>query len=170
MSGRLLDFKEYIGGADNVITQELFPRSQKTYTYNFQTNVSGYTFSADYQSLLLDTVTYDRQTGLPNFADTIIKGYFDNYTTVSAGLIDDTSAASGLITFTIPENRYTGNIFPSARTDVVATVVSFQWDNGTSSKNTHRYLILERWEPGVTPGDPTENVTPAYTSLVAESA
>ncbi len=29
MAGRLLSFKEYLGGADNVQVIELFPRSQK---------------------------------------------------------------------------------------------------------------------------------------------
>jgi len=166
MSGRLLDFKQYIGGADNVITVELFPRSQKTYTYDFGTSVSGFTFSADYQSILLDTVTYDRQTGLPNFADTNVTGYFDNYSTISSG---NFSTGSTSVAFTIPADRYTGNIYPSARASVVATVVSFQWDNA-NEKNTHRYLILERWEPGAPMGNPTENVSPAFTSLVDTGA
>lgn len=165
MSGRLLDFKQYIGGADNVITVELFQRSKKIYTYNYGFNLSGYSFSADYQSILLDTVTYDRITGLPNFTDTQVLGYFDNYSAVPGGNFDLSGAAGGSITFTIPEDRYTGKIYPSARDNVVATVVGFQWDNSTVSQNTHRYLILERWEPGTQMGDPRTNVSPVFTAL-----
>lgn len=165
MSGRLLDFKQYIGGADNVITVELFKRSKKTYTYNFGFNVSGYTFSGDYQSILLDSITYDRATGLPNFTDTKVLGYFDNYATIASGNFDTTDAATGEIVFTIPPDRYTGNVYPNARDLVVATVIGFQWDDGSVTQNTHRYLILERWEPGIDMGDPRENVSPAYTAL-----
>lgn len=165
MSGRLLDFKQYIGGADNVITVELFNRSKKTYTYDFGFNLSGYTFSADYQSILLDTVTYDRATGLPNFADTNVLGYFDNYTAVPSGNFDTSDGATGTILFTIPDGRYDGLIFPNARNYVVATVVGFQWDDGSVSQNTHRFLILERWEPGTDMGDPRTNVSPVFTSL-----
>lgn len=167
MSGRLLDFKQYIGGADNVITVELFKRSKKTYTYDFGFNLSGYTFSADYQSILLDNVTYDRVTGLPNFTDTNVLGYFDNYSTIPSGNFDASGAASGTLVFTIPSDRYAGLIYPNARSLVVATVVGFQWDDSTVSQNTHRYLILERWEPGTNMGDPRTNVSPAYTPLTS---
>jgi len=95
MSGRILDFKQYIGGADNVINVEMFPRDQKSFTYDFGFNVSSYTFSADYQSILLDTVTYDRATGNPNFADTNVIGYFDNYTEVNDSLIDESNESAG---------------------------------------------------------------------------
>ena len=170
MSGRLLDFKQYIGGADNVITLELFQRSRKTYTYDFGFNVSGYTFSSDYQSILLDTVTYDRATGLPNFTDTTVLGYFDNYSTISSSFFNTGDAATGTVVFTIPEDRYTGLLFPNARSYVVATVVSVQWDDSADAfYNTHRFLILERWEPGSNMGDPRTNVTPAFTSLAVSS-
>lgn len=165
MSGRLLDFSEYLGGADNVITIETFPRSTKSYTYNFSVDVSGYDFSADYQSILLSEVAYDRVTGLPNFSTTTVSGYFDNYAQVDSGQFDLTTAGDGLISFTIPADRYVGNIFPSARQNVVATVVGFQWTTLSNEKHVHRYLILERWEPGTPMGDPKENTTPAFTAL-----
>ena len=160
MSGRLLDFKEYIGSANNVQVIELFPRSQKSFTYNFGSDVSGYTFSADYQSILLNTVTYDRVTGDPNFADSTVSGYFTNTANVSASFIDTTSAASGLVTLTIPADRYTGNIFPSARANVVMTVLSFQWttDDSPVQQDMHRWAIIERFDPqvGKVPGDPAD--------------
>lgn len=163
MSGRLLDFKEYIGSANNVQVIELFPRSQKSFTYNFGSDVSGYTFSADYQSILLNTVTYDRVTGDPNFADSTVSGYFTNTANVSSSFIDTTSAASGLVTLTIPADRYTGNILPNARTNVVMTVLSFQWttDDSPVQQDMHRWAIIERFDPqvGKVPGDPADEAS-----------
>jgi hypothetical protein len=75
-------------------------------------------------------------------------------------MIDTSNAATGTVLFTIPENRYTGNITPSARDNVVATVVSFQWetDETPAQKQRHRYCILERFDPqvGKVPGDPAQ--------------
>ena len=174
MSGRLLDFKQYIGGADNVINLEMFPSQTKTYTYDFVQNITNFTFNMDYQSLLLDTVTYDRTTGLPNFSETNVLGYFDNYTNLtSAGTMSDhysiISAPDGEITITLPKDRYTGAIFPSARQNVVATIVSFEWSSPgattVTEKNLHRFLILERWEPGVEAGDPSQETSPQFTAI-----
>jgi len=158
MSGRLLDFSQYLGGADNVQVIEMFPRNQKRFQYNFGSNVSTYTFSADFQTIVLDTVTYDRTTGLPNFAETAVIGYFDNTGNIAANTyIDSSQASAGLVDFTIPSDRYTGKIFPNARDNVVMTVVAFQWQDAASPprKEMHRWAIIERWEPGVTVGDPT---------------
>lgn len=171
MSNRLLDFADYIGGPDTIVI-EMFPRMQRKYTYNFGANVSAYQFSADYQTIVIDSVAYDRVTGDPNFTDSTILGYFANVGTVANAYIDTSTASSGVIGFTIPENRYTGKIIPNAREKVAATCVTFQWSQGsasTSIKDAHRFLVLERWEPGVTPGDPTtENVAQGgYTALTA---
>jgi hypothetical protein len=164
MSGRLLDFKQYLGGADNVQFIEMFPDDQKTFSYNFGQDVSGYEFTADYQSLLLDTVTYDRVTGNPNLADTTVSGYFTNTANITAGTyINNASASSGVVEFTIPANRYTGNVLPNARANVVCTVVSFQWQTDDTPIQTqrHRWAILERFDPkvGKVPGDPGDEAT-----------
>ena len=135
MSGRLLDFKSYIGGSDNVITVEMFPSTQKSYSYDYGFDVSTYSFEADYQTLVLDTVSYDRATGDPNFTDTNITGFFAN-AEISGGNIDTTQAASGTVKLTIPAQRYTGSITPSARTNVPATVVSFKWTDPATSVTT----------------------------------
>lgn len=166
MSGRVLDFAHYIGGADNVITVEMFKRSKKTYNYSFNQNITGWTFTADMQSILLDALTYDRTTGLPNFTDTNVLGYFDNYATITSP-VTVTNATLGEVDFTIPDNRYAGLIFPNARELVVATVVSLEWDYG-QQKDAHRYLILERWEPGIAMGNPQNNdgiTQPTYVAL-----
>lgn len=167
MSGRLLDFKSYIGGADNVIIEEFFPTTQKTYTYNYATDITNYTFEADYQTLVVDTLAYDRATGLPNFADSSITGYFANAEIGNANIVV-TDAVSGLVDFTIPAQRYTGNITPSARTNVPITVVGFTWTNTNVTPNvteTHRWAIVERFEPDSPIGDPTQEA--GFTSLTS---
>ena len=161
MSNRLLDFQDYIGGPDTIVI-EMFPRMQRKYTYNFNANISAYQFSADYQSLVLSDVSYDRVTGDPSFSTTTILGSFPTVSNVSNSLISVTDAAAGTVVLTIPENRYTGNIIPNAREKVVGTVLTFQWNTSsatTATKDAHRFLILERYEPGVPIGDPTTQVT-----------
>jgi hypothetical protein len=158
MSSRLLDFSNYISGSDNVQVINLFPRSQKTFTYDFGGDVSLYTFTADQQSLVIDNIAYDRATGLPNFADSTITGYMNTVTSIDpATYIDETQAATGVINFTIPSDRYTGPLLPNARKSPVMTVVSFEWQSNATPpvKDSHRWAIIETWEPGVTVGDPT---------------
>lgn len=154
---RLLDYADFVGGPD-VITIEMFPRNQKKFTYNFGVNISAYQFSADHQSIVIDQVSYDRSSGDPNFADSKVIGTFANVTLIDPSYITVTNAATGTVEFTIPEQRYTGQIIPNAREKVVATVVTFQWNESsapTAVKEAHRFLVLERYEPGVNPGDPT---------------
>tara|TARA_R110000764_G_scaffold9654_1_gene30693 strand:- start:102 stop:608 length:507 start_codon:yes stop_codon:yes gene_type:complete len=157
MSGRILDFKSYIGGADNVVVEEMTPSTQKTFNYDFGSTVANYDFAADYQTIVVDTVAYDRVTGDPNFTDSVVLGSFANAEIASSNIVE-TAAASGQIKLTIPANRYTGNIIPDARANVPITVVSFRWTNKNVTPNTteqHRYAILERYEPDVVIGNPT---------------
>jgi len=166
MSSRLLDFSQYIGGSDNVQIINLFPRSQKTFTYDFGADVSAWTFTADQQSLVLDQIAYDRVSKLPNFADSTITGYMNASTSITPGTyIDETNAALGQVDFTIPENRYTGPLLPNARKNPVMTVVSFEWESNATPpvKDSHRWAIIETWEPGVTVGDP--QVSTAYVPI-----
>lgn len=156
MSGRLLDFSQFIGGSDQVKVLNLFPRSQKSFTYDFGSDVSSYTFTADMQSIVVDQITYDRATGLPNFTESTITGYMNTATSISNTMINTSSAASGDVTFTIPQNRYTGPLLPNARKNPVMTVVSFEWQTNDTPPQyeSHRWAVLETWEPGVTVGDP----------------
>ena len=158
MSGRLLDFKSYLGGADNVQVLELFPSTQKTFTYDYGTDVSAYTFEADYQTIVIDELTFDRTTGDPNFTTSTVVGYFAN-AEIGAANIVTTDAAIGNIKFTIPSQRYTGNIVPDARTNVPITVVAFKWTDTSTTPSTtdsHRWALIERYEPDVTPGNPRD--------------
>jgi len=156
MSGRLLSFSNYLGQANNVQVIEMFPSTQKTFDYDFGADVSSYTFEADYQTIVVDTMTYDRVTGDPNFADTEVVGYFANAEIGNAN-IGTGQASSGIISLTIPSQRYTGPITPDARTNVAITVASFKWTDAGSTPTTtdsHRWAIIERYEPDVSPGNP----------------
>lgn len=179
MAGRVLTISQYLGGADNVKCINWTPWNQDSFTYNFSTlNISGWTFSADFQSILLDEVTYDRTDGNANFTNTNVIGSFANLTphtdwgnianvtTPTGGFIDTSNQATGLIVLTIPSNRYTGPMFINARTNVVATIVSFQWKNADyTSQGMHRYCVLERYEPGAGVGDPRLSTDPQFTAL-----
>lgn len=166
MSGRLLDFKKYIGGADNVQVIEKFPSEQQSYTYNFNTDITNYTFELDAQTIVVDTLTYNVSDGNPNFTTSTVVGYFANVD-VGSGNISSRNNAAGTVNVTIPSNLYSGNVLPDARTNVAITVFSVAWtDTGVTPNvtNAHRWAILERYKPGDTSiGDPTESA--GYTSL-----
>ena len=165
MSGRLLDFKSYIGGSDNVQVIEMFPTTQKTFTYNFGTPITDYNFEADYQTLVVDTLSYDRITGDPNFTESNVIGHFANAEIGNANIVV-TSAGDGLVDFTIPAQRYTGNITPSARTDVPITVIGFTWTNTGVTPHvieSHRWAVVERYEPDAPVGN--VQLSAGYTSL-----
>lgn len=159
MAGRVLSFKDYIGGADNVQIVEMLPDQSQRYQYNYGSNVSSYNFEVDYQTVVIDTVTYDRVTGDPNFTESNVVGYLGN-TSTSVNVstyVGTTSAASGLIDFTIPPNRYTGLIYPDARANVVMTIMEFAWTDTSVTPNTtdsHRWGIIERYSPDAVPGNP----------------
>ena len=161
MSGRLLDFKSYVGGADNVVVEEQFPSTSKNYTYDFATDVSTYTFAATYQTLVADVVAYDRNTGLPSFTDTKIIGFFGTSQTIPASNITNNGVA-GTVNFQIPPDLYTGPIIPSARTNVPMTIVTFTWTNPNGALpdivESHRWCLMQRWDSTVSPADPVLDI------------
>ena len=157
MGSRVLDWKQFIGGTDNVISLSMFPAEQKTFTYNFGGSVAGYTFDADYQTLVLDAVSFNRLTGEPNYTSSNVLGSFDSQQVTVNTYINDTDAANGIIKLTIPSARYTGKILPDARTKVATTCFSFKWTDTQSppTTNIHRYIITETYTAEVPIGDPT---------------
>ena len=163
MSGRLLSFSQYLGGADNVKVVEMFPSTQRTFLYSFGLDASNYTFEVDYQTIVVDTLTYDRTTGDPNFSESNVVGYFANVTEVANTYIDTSDLSAGNVTITIPSDRYTGKITPDARSNVAITVVGVAWtDTGAlpqPTTNLHRWAIIERWEPDVPLGNPQEETS-----------
>lgn len=164
----VLTFQQFIGGPDQVKCEAIFPSTQKTLQYNFGQDITGWTFEVDHQTLVVDTLGYDRYTSEPNFASSTVIGSFPKLE-VNAGNINVVSATAGTVNITIPAGMYTGPILPDARKNVPITVVGVTWKTaGTlNTINTHRWVMIQNWEPDVTAGDPTLSTAPVYTALGA---
>jgi hypothetical protein len=159
----ILTFKQFIGGADQIILQQNFPSSSTNLVYNFNQDITSWTFSADYQTIVVDTLTYDRYTGEPSFTNSKVIGSFASATMPDAPTV--TNATSGLVRVTLSNDMYTGPIVPDARKNVPITVAGFTWttDDTPTQVQTHRWAIVQSWEPGVTIGDPTTDA--GYTAF-----
>jgi hypothetical protein len=161
----VLSFKQFIGGADQLILKQDFPSSQSSLIYNYEQDISGWTFSADFQTIVVDSLAYDRYTGDPNFANSTVIGSFpkQEITGPTAPAVID--AASGTVKFTIPADMYTGPIIPDARKNVPICVLGFTWTTSDSptQTQTHRWAVVQSYEPDVELGDPTLEAD--YTAL-----
>lgn len=167
MASGVLNFAQYLGGADNIQIEQIFPSTQRTLQYNFSRNITGWTFNVDHQTIVVDTVAFDRNTGEPNFANSNVIGYFPTAVISTSSYVNVTSAASGLVEITIPGGIYAGPILPDARANVPITIVGVTWRDGALPPqiNTHRWAFIQSWEPGVTPGDPTLDVAGGFSSI-----
>lgn len=162
MGSGVLDFQQYVGGADQIKCEQWFPSNRRTLIYNFQQNITGWTFAARFQTLVVDQVAFNRYTGQPNFANSTITGSFgeQDMVTFAGGSYVPTvlDATAGTVRVYHPTNMYTGPIIPDARKNVPITVVTFQWTDVNSpvaNINQHRFALVNAWEPGIDPGDPT---------------
>lgn len=164
MSG-VLNFDQYIGGADQIIVEQVFPKDQKTYIYNFNQNITGWTFELDQQTLVVDAMQFQRFTGDPNFSNSRVIGHFPLAEIANSVVVSD--AVEGIVRVTFPQNMYTGPIIPDARRNVPITVVALTWTDAQTPAdiNTHRWALIQSWEPDVTPGDPTLSTDPLFTAL-----
>ena len=151
MSGRLLSFKQYIGGADNVQIIEKFPSEQKTFTYNYNVDISNYSFELDAQTIVVDTITYNVNTGEPSFSSSSVLGYFANVD-VDAANVSNRNNSAGTVNITMPANLNPSNVLmPDARTNVPITVFSVKWTNSgvtPSVTEAHRWAVIDRYKPG----------------------
>ena len=151
MSGRLLSFKNYVGGADNVQVIEKFSSEQKTFTYNYGVDISNYSFELDAQTIVLDTITYNTSDGQPNFTSSNVLGFFANVD-VGAANVSNRNNSAGTVNITVPADLNPSNVLmPDARTNVPVTVFSVKWTNGGVTPNTieaHRWAIIDRYKPG----------------------
>jgi len=153
----VLTFKQFIGGADNIILAQKFPSDSTNLIYNYDQDITNWTFAADYQTLVVDTITYDRFTGEPSFTNSKVIGSFAQNNVPVADAPAITDAATGLVRVTLPAGMYTGPLVPDARKNVPITVVGVTWttDDTPAQINTHRWAIVQSWEPDVVVGDPT---------------
>jgi hypothetical protein len=170
MAAGVLNFSQYLGGADNIQIEQIFPSTQRTLHYNFGQNILNWTFSLDHQTIVVDQMSFDRNTGEPNFANSTVIGFFPSGVISTATYVQVTNTANGLVDITIPGNLYTGPILPDARANVPITIVGVTWRDGNSpvNINTHRWAFIQCYEPGVTPGNPTASVSPLYTAITVE--
>jgi len=161
----VLSFSDYIGGPDEVIAAQSFPSDQKSYLYNFGINVTGWTFTADYQTIVVDGVAFNRFTGQPNFSNSRVIGFFPKQELENADAPEVLDAATGSVRLKVPAGMYTGPILPDARASVPVVVVSLTWTDSESYPNTmsHRWAFVQAWEPDVEIGAPTDD--PAFTAI-----
>ena len=161
----VLNFQQYIGGPDQIKIEQIFPSNQKTFLYNFNQDITGWTFAVDYQTLVVDAVTFNRNTGQPNFTDSRVIGSFAKVEVTGGSAPSVVDAALGTVKVYIPAGMYTGPIIPDARQNVPITVVGITWtDDSTPAQiNTHRWAFIQCWEPDVTVGDPT--LANGYTAI-----
>jgi len=160
----ILTLGQFLGGPEDPICESTFPSSSKTYAYNFARSVAGWNFKLDYQTVVVNTITYTRD-GTPNFADSEVIGSFPIGTVSTSSYISVVNEASGLVNVTHPGNLYTGKILPDARVNNPMLVMSLTWtDNSTPPQiNTHRIAKILAWEPEVTVGDPITSA--GYTAI-----
>jgi hypothetical protein len=163
MSG-VLSFSDYLGGPDNIQVEQIFPSTKRTYAYNFNTNITGWTWAIDYQTLVVNPVTYDRN-GIPNFSTSQVIGFFPKVDApVDSTTVNVVNAALGTVNITIPGNMYTGALIPDARKNVPITIVGITWTTATTPTqiNSHRWAFIQCYEPDVAIGNPIleNNYTP----------
>jgi hypothetical protein len=152
----VLSFSDYLGGPDNIQVEQIFPSTKRTFNYNFNTNITGWTWGLDAQTLVVNPVTYDRN-GIPNFSSSLVIGYFPKQElAVDTTTINVVNAALGTVNITIPANLYTGAIIPDARKNVPITIVGVSWTTATtpSQVNSHRWAFIQCFEPDVDIGNP----------------
>jgi hypothetical protein len=161
----VLDFQQYIGGPDQIQVEQIFPSNQKILIYTFPVDISDYTFSADYQTLVIDEIAFNRNTGKPNFSNSRVIGSFPRVDITGSAEPDVIDAALGTVRIYIPADMYTGPIIPDARKNVPITVFALTWSDGqpVPQINTHRWALVQCWEPDVAVGDPITD--PDYIAL-----
>jgi len=156
----VLSFSDYIGGPDEVIAAQAFPSDQKQYQYGFGANVAGWTFTADYQTIVVDAVSFNRYTGEPNFTNSNVIGSFPKVELTGNNAPQVGNVTAGTVSLRVPAGMYDGPILPDARANVPVTVVAFTWENADTfpTIQTHRWAFVQAWEPDVPIGDPTGNI------------
>jgi hypothetical protein len=153
----VVTFAQFIGGdTQTQLDINSVPAARKIKKFNFGTDVTGWTFVADYQTIVVDTITTDRLTGDPNFASSKIIGSFPLVTIAGADEPSIINAVSGEVDVYFPENMYSGPIIPDKQQNVPIVVFGFTWTTATTPAESAnvRWGIIQNWEPEVAVGDP----------------
>ena len=160
----VLTLGQWLGGPDDVKVESVFPSTKKIYAYNFARSIASWDFKLDYQTIVVDTITYDRVTGNPNFDSSEVIGYFPSGTVSTASNITVIDSGAGIVNVTHPSGLYTGAILPDARANTPILVMSFTWTDELGQVNSHRIAKILAWEPEVTVGSPT--TSDGFVSLI----
>jgi len=160
-----LAFDDYLGGADQLQLQSSFPSVQQIKAYDFGQDVTGWTFEAEYQTIVVDSYATDKYTGEPSFSSSTVTGTFASTTISGANEPAVTDAANGLVDLILPVDMYTGPIIPGSKLSAPIVIFTFRWTDANSPANIsmHRWGIIECWESGVIAEDPTFDA--GYTPL-----
>lgn len=155
----VLSFAQFIGGPDELQIKQVFPSDQSGVTYNFNRDISGWTFSADYQTIVVDAMQFRRGSGEPNFSNSHVIGTFPYAQVPEQFQPEVTDPELGFVEVYFPAGLYTGPIIPDARKNVPITIVSITWttDDTPARVRTQRWALIQNWEPEVVAGDPTED-------------
>ena len=157
----VLNFAQYVGSPDEIICEQWFPSSRRTLIYNFQQNITGWTFAVEFQTIVVDTVSFQRYTGQPNFSNSTVIGTFPVQTMAAfaGGIYVPTilNAVTGTVRVIQPNLMYTGPIIPDARKNVPIVIFGFTWNIASTPTQilTNRWAFIQCYEPDVTIGDPT---------------
>ena len=157
----ILTFEQYVGGPDEVILEQAFPSTQRSVIYNFNTDITGYQFTAEHKPIIVDKIKFNRYTGAPNFSDSKVIGFFPNTViqenSDNAPTIINNEQGTVLVTF--PEFMYSGPIIPDARQNVPIVIFALTWKipSTVDQIQTHRWGFIQAWEPGVTIEDPAND-------------
>lgn len=162
----VLTLAEYLGGPDNVIVEQRFPGDQRTQVWNFGRDITGWTITADYQTIVVNPLQFNRFTGEPNFSNSQVIGSFAKVEVTSPYTPQIIDAAEGVVHVHFPANMYSGPIVPDARRNVPIVIFSVTWaDNSTVPQiQSQRFALIQGWEPDVVVGDPA--TAAGYTSFV----
>ena len=146
MANGVLDYKRYLATLQaNTDIGQTFPSTQQKYTFTVEGGATNsWTASLEAITLIVDQVSYDRNTKEPNFSNSEVIGYFEGTSTA-------TQITSGVIY--LPNGVYTGPILPGGNVNVPVTVYNLTWANN-SETFSHQLGFVQNWEPGVEIGNP----------------
>lgn len=152
-----MTFSQYIGDS-NVQTKTAYPSDRSTVSINFGEDVTNYTFDADYQVLIIDALAFDRSDA-PNYKDSSVIGTFAKVVMAGGDVPVVTNATNGDVTFTFPEDMYSGLMLPDARKNVPIVSVGFRYTRADGTTDAVVYAVRLKYEPGNAIGDPVLDVS-----------
>lgn len=148
-----LSFNQFIVGPTTVDIQTHFPSARRQIAMTIDADITGWTFAATYRNLVLDAVAFDR-SGVPNFTDSTVIGYFPEVTIVGADIPVVVNPTAGTINIFIPADLYTGGLLSGSRTKPVISVYDLHMTDADNNITIMRYPQFIAYESSVPVSDP----------------